>query len=247
MKRRSPPSARYRGHRAYGRMVRHVAAARPSLEYLKKLAKDRLPTLRRANPAAKLRRRPARGARASTASRAGAPLRASTSRRWKPHPNPSPPACRRDDPDILRRHPARGRGRGSRQAGVRPARLAQAADADGSTALLQAAEWNQPAMVALFLARGADPQRPYAHSAHTPLSWALTVERLDAARGSRPRRRGSRSLLRGGHGRGHHGVRAFFDAEGRLRPGASRTGSSPLCRGRLTPSVSAGHRPRSHI
>lgn len=81
------------------------------------------------------------------------------------------------------------------------------------------------AMVAIFLARGADPHRPYAHFAHTPLSWALTSGALDAAR----------ALVRGGvaldlfcaAGLGEvTRVRAFFDAEGRLRRGASRTGSS---------------------
>ena len=104
-------------------------------------------------------------------------------------------------------------------------RLANAGDADGSTALLQAAEVNQPAMVSLLLARGADAQRPYAHSAHTPLSWALTTGAFDAAR----------ALVRGGvepdlfcaAGLGDVArVRAFFDGDGRLRPGASRTGSS---------------------
>jgi len=80
-------------------------------------------------------------------------------------------------------------------------------------------------MVSLLLARGADAQRPYAHSAHTPLSWALTTGAFDAAR----------TLVRGGvepdlfcaAGLGDVArVRGFFDSDGRLRAGAARTGSS---------------------
>lgn len=195
---------------------------RPSLEYLKKLAKDRLPALRRADPTARLA-----DAQLAVAREHGFPswraLRTRLTVLEATHGHePSRPAetiptlfdaiKRGDEPAVqamLTADPP----------------LAQARDADGSTPLLQAAEWNQPGIVALLLARGADPQRPYAHSAHTPLSWALTTGALDAAH----------ALLRGGvepdlfcaAGLGEVArVSAFFDADGRLRPGTSRTGSS---------------------
>jgi hypothetical protein len=130
---------------------------RPSLEYLKKLAKDRLPTLRRANPAAKLA-----DAQLAVAREHGFPSWRALRARLQtleatPEPEPSWPAetiqtffdaIQRGDEAAVRARLASD------------PRLAQAADADGSTAPLQAAEWNQPAMVTLFLARGADPQRP---------------------------------------------------------------------------------------
>lgn len=195
---------------------------RPSLEYLKKLAKDRLPGLRRADPTARLA-----DAQLAVAREHGFPswraLRTRLTvleathgheRSWPAETIPTlfDAIKRGDEPAVqamLTADPP----------------LAQARDADGSTPLLQAAEWNQPGIVALLFARGADPQRPYAYSAHTPLSWALTTGALDAAR----------ALLRGGvepdlfcaAGLGEVArVSAFFDADGRLRPGASRTGSS---------------------
>jgi ankyrin repeat protein len=195
---------------------------RPNLEYLKKLAKDRLSTLRRTNPAAKLA-----DAQLAVAREHGfASWRALRARvkafEATPEPEPFWPA---ETIQTLFDAIKRGDEPAVRAMLASDPRLAGAGDADGSTALLQAAEWNQPAMVALLLARGADPQRPYAHSAHTPLSWALTTGAFDAAR----------ALVRGGvepdlfcaAGLGEvTRVRAFFDAEGRLRPGASRTGSS---------------------
>jgi ankyrin repeat protein len=195
---------------------------RPNLEYLKKLAKDRLPALRRVNSMARLA-----DAQLVVAREHGFPSWRALRARLQtleatPEPEPSWPA---ETIQTFFDAIQRGDEAAVRAKLASDPRLAQAADADGSTALLQAAEWNQPAMVALFLARGADPQRPYAHSAHTPLSWALTVGALDAAR----------ALVRGGvepdlfcaAGLGDvTRVRAFFDAEGRLRPGASRTGSS---------------------
>ena len=199
-----------------------VLPDRPNLEYLKKLAKDRLPALRRANPAAKLA-----DAQLAVAREHGFPSWRALRIRVKafestPEPEPSWPA---ETIQTLFDAIKRGDEPGVRAMLASDPRLARAEDADGSTALLQAAEGNQPAMVALLLARGADPQRPYAHSAHTPLSWALTTGAFDAAR----------ALVRGGvepdlfcaAALGEvTRVRAFFDAEGRLRPGASRTGSS---------------------
>jgi ankyrin repeat protein len=204
---------------------------RPNLEYLKKLAKDRLPALRRVNPMARLA-----DAQLVVAREHGFPSWRALRARLQtleatPEPEPSWPA---ETIQTFFDAIQRGDEAAVRAKLASDPRLAQAADADGSTALLQAAEWNQPAMVALFLARGADPQRPYAHSAHTPLSWALTVGALDAAR----------ALVRGGvepdlfcaAGLGDvTRVRAFFDAEGRLRPGASCTGSTRYADGTRLP------------
>ena len=191
---------------------------RPNLEYLKKLAKDRLPDLRRVNPAARLANAQLAVAREHGFASWRA-LRATLHRRQPP---PSWPA---ETVQTLFDAIKSGDENTTRTMLTADSRLANAGDADGSTALLHAAEWNQPAMVSLLLARGADAQRPYAHSAHTPLSWALTVGALDAAR----------ALVRGGvepdlfcaAGMGEVArVRAFFHADGRLTPGASRTGSS---------------------
>jgi ankyrin repeat protein len=191
---------------------------RPNLEYLKKLAKDRLSALRGADPAAKLADAQLVVAREHGFASWRA-LRATLHRRQPP---PSWPA---ETIQTLFDAIKRGDEVTARAMLAADSRLANAGDADGSTALLQAAEWNQPAMVSLLLARGADAQRPYAHSAHTPLSWALTSGAFDAAQ----------ALVHGGvepdlfcaAGLGDlPRVSAFFDAGGRLRPGASRTGSS---------------------
>jgi len=69
------------------------------------------------------------------------------------------------------------------------------------------------------------PGGVYAHSAHTPLSWAITSESIDSAR----------ALVRAGvepdlfcaAGLGDvERIRSFFGLDGRLKPGASKTGSS---------------------
>jgi hypothetical protein len=88
-----------------------------------------------------------------------------------------------------------------------------------------AAERDHAGIVEALLEHGADAEQVYAHSAHTPLSWALTTGALTAAR----------ALVRAGvepdlfcaAGLGDvPAVRSFFDADGRLEAGASRTGSS---------------------
>lgn len=60
--------------------------------------------------------------------------------------------------------------------------LANARRADDATALLAAAEVNHTRVIELLLGRGADPDQVYAHSAHTPLSWTVTVGSFDMAR-----------------------------------------------------------------
>jgi hypothetical protein len=189
---------------------------RPSLEFLKKLAKDRLPELRRVDPAARLA-----DAQRLIAGEHGFPswraLRAEVERRLAaPSPDRVPrlfAAIGAGDGDLTERLLAED-----------PA-LANARDEDGQTPLLAAVDSHRAALIPILLRRGADPHAVYAHSAHTPLSWAVTILALDCAR----------ALVAGGvepdlysaAGMGDVArVRAFFGADGRLRPRASITGSS---------------------
>ncbi|HKW96031.1 MAG TPA: ankyrin repeat domain-containing protein, partial [Methylomirabilota bacterium] len=103
--------------------------------------------------------------------------------------------------------------------------LADARDAEGSTPLLTAVDFHRPAIVQLLLGRGADPGGVYAHSAHTPLSWVVTAESFEAAEVLV--RAGVEPDLYCAAGLGDvERIHAFFGPDGRLRPGASKTGSS---------------------
>jgi ankyrin repeat protein len=80
-------------------------------------------------------------------------------------------------------------------------------------------------LIPLLLGRGADPRGVYAHSAHTPLSWAVVSESFDSARALM--RAGIEPDLFCAAGLGDvERIRAFFSPDGRLKPNASRTGSS---------------------
>ncbi len=145
---------------------------RPNLEYLKKLAKDRLQDLRRDDAGARLA-----DAQLAVARQHGFPS-------WR----------------MLRAHLDDGRlaeravrveelfaaiKRGEEAPVVRllaadPA-LANSRDAEGSMPLLTAVDYRRAALVPLLLRHGADPGGVYAHSAHTPLSWAVTAESFEAA------------------------------------------------------------------
>ena len=52
---------------------------------------------------------------------------------------------------------------------------------EGDTPLHVAAEENRPALVELLVSHGASFKTCYAHSAHTPLSWAVTSWAFEAA------------------------------------------------------------------
>ncbi len=189
---------------------------RPNLPFLKKLAKDRLHELRRTDPAARLV-----DAQRLVAREHGFPgwraLRAEVERRLATSlPDRATrffDAIRAGDGDQAERLLAED-----------PA-LADARDQEGSTALLAAVGAHRAALIPILLRGGADPHAVYAHSAHTPLSWAVTVLALDCAR----------ALVAGGvepdlysaAGLGDVArVRAFFGPDGRLRAEASITGSS---------------------
>ncbi|HWN90691.1 MAG TPA: ankyrin repeat domain-containing protein, partial [Verrucomicrobiae bacterium] len=103
--------------------------------------------------------------------------------------------------------------------------LVNARHFDGTTPLLAAADRNKPGLIALLLARGGDPDGVNAHSAHTPLSWAVTSEHFEVAEALR--RGGVEPDLYCAAGLGDtKAVESFFDSEGRLQDGASTTGSS---------------------
>jgi ankyrin repeat protein len=189
---------------------------RPSLEYLKKLAKDRLRELRRVNA----------GARLADAQLTVAREQGFTSwRALRAHLDSGRPAERAARVDAL--FAAVKRGDEAEVARVLDAdpTLADARDGEGSTPLLTAVDFHEPALVRLLLDRGADPGGVYGQSAHTPLSWAVTAESFDSAE----------VLVRAGvepdlfcaAGLGDvERIRAFFGPDGRLKPGASKTGSS---------------------
>jgi ankyrin repeat protein len=189
--------------------------SRPNLTFLRKLAKARLKSLRAAEPDAKLA-----DAQLAVAREHGF----ASWRKLKAYVDSTRrtdrvaelfAAIERDDVGGVRKLLTARRA------------LASARDADGRTPLHVAAERNNPDLVAVLLAHGGDATAHYGHSAHTPLSWALTVHAFEAAE----------ALVRGGvkpdlfcaAGLGAlDAVRSFFDDAGNVRPGASQTGSSRL-------------------
>ncbi len=188
---------------------------RPSLEFLKKLAKNRLPEMRRADPSARLADAQVAVAREHgfTSWRA---LRAELDRRLAPEPDHVVQlfvAIRGGDGAVVDRllatHPA----------------LANAHDEEGSTPLSAAVDSHRAALIPLLLRRGGDPHLVYAHSAHTPLSWAVVIEAYDCARALMEAGVEPDLFCAAGLGEVDR-VRAFFAPEGRLRPRASITGSS---------------------
>jgi len=189
---------------------------RPSLEYLKKLAKDRLHDLRRGDPRARLA-----DAQLAVAREQGfaswRALRAEIDRRRAPAaPDPATElfaAIRAGEEATVDRlltgHPA----------------LANARDEEGSTPLTAAVDAHRAGLIPLLLRHGGDPHLVYAHSAHTPLSWAVVIGAYDCARALMQAGVEPDLFCAAGLGEVDR-VRAFFGPDGRLRPGASVTGSS---------------------
>lgn len=189
---------------------------RPSLEFLRKLAKDRLAEMRRADPSARLAQAQLAVAREQgfTSWRA---LRAELDRRLAAA-----------EPDaVVQLFAAIRRGDGTavnRLLADHPT-LANARDEEGSTPLSAAVDAHRAALIPLLLRRGGDPHLVYAHSAHTPLSWAVVIEAYDCARALMEAGVEPDLFCAAGLGEVER-VRAFFTPEGRLRPRASITGSS---------------------
>jgi ankyrin repeat protein len=189
---------------------------RPSLEYLKKLAKDRLLELRRADAGARLA-----DAQLAVAREHGFPS-------WRAlRAHLDAPARAERAMRVTELFAAIRRGEEAtveRLLAADPA-LANSRDAEGSTPLLAAVDAHRAGVVPLLLGHGADPGGVYAHSAHTPLSWAVVAESFDSARALM--RAGVEPDLFCAAGLGDvERVRAFFTPAGRLKPNASRTGSS---------------------
>src|SRR4029077_11658294 len=104
-------------------------------------------------------------------------------------------------------------------------KMANARDEDGGTPLSAAVDAHRAALIPLLLRRGGDPHLVYAHSAHTPLSWAAVIEAYECARALREAGVEPDLFCAAGLGEVDR-VRAFFTPEGRPRPRASITGSS---------------------
>lgn len=189
---------------------------RPSLEYLKKLAKDRLPELRRADAGARLAE-----AQLAVAREHGFP----SWRALRAHLDAPARAERAQRVTELFAAIRRGEEAAVERLLAADPALANARDAEGSTPLLAAVDAHRAGLIPLLLGRGADPGGVYAHSAHTPLSWAVVTESFDSAR--ELMRAGLEPDLFCAAGLGDvERVRAFFSPDGRLKPNASRTGSS---------------------
>jgi len=189
---------------------------RPSLEYLKKLAKDRLPELRRANPGARLA-----DAQLAVAREHGFTSWRALRARLDRAPRVAPPDRVSELFDAIKRGDEAAVGR---LLDADPG-LANARDAEGQTPLLAAVDANRASLVPVLLSRGADPGQVYAHSAHTPLSWAVTAESFDAARALM--RAGVEPDLFCAAGLGDvERIRACFGPDGRPKVGASKTGST---------------------
>ena len=189
---------------------------RPNLEYLRKLAKHRLQGLRRADSAARL----ADAQRVIAREHGFASWRALRAELDRLHATAAPDrvaelfaAIRADEAATVDRlltgHPT----------------LANARGEEGSTPLGAAVDAHRAGLIPLLLRHGGDPHLVYAHSAHTPLSWAVVIEAYDCARALMQAGVEPDLFCAAGLGEVDR-VRAFFGPDGRLRPGASITGSS---------------------
>jgi ankyrin repeat protein len=189
---------------------------RPNLEYLKKLAKDRLQDVRRARPAARLA-----DAQLVVAREHGFP----SWRALRAHLDRAALAERATRAEGLFAAIRHGEEVSVERLLAADRTLANARDVEGSTPLLTAVDFNRAALVPVLLRHGADPGGVYAHSAHTPLSWAVTAEAFDAARALVEAGVEPDLFCAAGLGDVER-IRGFFGPDGRLRPGASKTGSS---------------------
>jgi ankyrin repeat protein len=209
---------------------------RASLEWLRKLSKERLAALRTRDPGVKLsdaQREVAREYGFASWRKLKAhveQVRESLDRlapldRARAVAAPTGP----DDPELAQLLAAVDAGdlaTLTQLLGRRP-ELALAHGPDGQTALHVAAERNNGRLAVFLLACGADPHATYGQSGHTALSWAVTRNASDFARtlvrlGVRPD-----LFCAAGIGTIEH-VRAWFDASGTLLPGAASTGSTRL-------------------
>ena len=196
--------------------------ARPSLEFLKKLAKERLASIRAERPDAKLADAQLAVARehgfASWRALHEHVTRATSAPSFDARVNEEQVAAFFDAISRLDVEAVRTMLRAT------PV-LANVPDTSGQMPLHLAAERDSAELVTLLLSAGANPAAKFGNSAHTPLSWALTVNSFNAAEALT--RAGVKPDLFCAAGLGDvEAVRSFFDERGRLKPGASQTGSS---------------------
>ncbi|HWB11381.1 MAG TPA: ankyrin repeat domain-containing protein [Pirellulales bacterium] len=208
---------------------------RANLDWLKKLSKERLEALRATDPNAKLSDAQLAVARefgfASWRKLKGhvVQLRAQLDVIVPPEllRRAATDAVSPDDADLAELLAAVHAGDERAVADVlarRPA-LAAAHGPEGQTPLHLAAQFNDPRLAAVLVAYGANLNAKFGKSGHTPLSWAATCHALECARALI--QLGAEADLFCAAGVGALAeVQACFDAEGALRPGASRTGSS---------------------
>jgi ankyrin repeat protein len=192
--------------------------ARPSLEHLKKQAKQRLKTMRSKDPAAKLADAQLKVARSYGFNSWQKLLVQVRSMMVKIDPpvdvvRALEEAISRDDEstvrELLDQHP----------------NVINLQHTDGRTPLHYAAETNNAPLVNLLLKCGADTEAKYGQSAHTPLSWAITIRAQKAV--DALVKHGASVDLYCAAGLGLlPQVRSYFTRDGQLKPNASRNGSS---------------------
>ena len=98
--------------------------------------------------------------------------------------------------------------------------LIHSVNEDGSSALHLAAEHNDVPLAEVLVDAGADLRQRFGQSAHTALSWAITVGSFDFAR--ELVRLGDRPDLFSAAGLGDLAIVQSFWVEGRLQPNACR-------------------------
>jgi ankyrin repeat protein len=193
--------------------------ARPHLGYLKKLAKQRLVSLRAGQLATKLAH-----AQLVVAREHGF----ASWRKLKAHVNGlslQSSHISAEEIDAFSAALRKGNLSSVRNALRRQPTLANIDTGNGETALHLAAEYNHPSVVKLLLKSGADPAAKYGRSGHTPLSWAITSRAFDAAQTLV--QAGVKPDLYCAAGLGDRSaVKQFFGDDGTLIAGASHTGSS---------------------
>jgi ankyrin repeat protein len=208
---------------------------RASLEWLKKLSKDRLDVLRANDSAAQLSE-----AQLEVAREFGF----SSWRKLKDHveqlreklDSVVPPDVRQraaadnvapDDPDLAKLLAAVSAGETQAVTDLVAARpaLANAHGLEGQTPLHVAAGCNDPQIAAILVAYGADVNAKFGRSGHSALSWAVTCNAIECAQTLV--KLGAEADLFCGAGIGSlEHVQSHFNATGELSPNASRTGSS---------------------
>jgi ankyrin repeat protein len=189
---------------------------KPNLNWLKNRAKEKLEHLRAADPAAKLA-----AAQLAVAREYGF----SNWQKLRKHIAAMNIAAD-VDPELVNRFVATIRGHVEivRQMLDEHPQLAHATN-DGRSMLHEAGEYNRIAAIRLLAQRGADPNVYWVGVLHTPLSWAVVNHNPQAC--DALIECGAKVDLFCAAGMGRlDDVAACFDGEGKIKPGASITGSS---------------------